>query len=261
MRFLVFLSLCLLTHASLADPAGCLRIISALAQNHESLKETRLDNLESKTAQGSLIDIQKALKQKQISDHNQQIRAALKDSVSASKADSVTAINHKDANYLVQFIRKHPTNGEKHEKKYDPEECYGFCFGRATLIHQEALRRNVDPASIRKIWVVGSLEKGKWQFHVASMIKAKGTGSWWVCDPVYSVAISAEEWIRRMRNGSDDNRMMIFVTDPRRFSVYDPQVYTAIDLLGDGKSDFYNGYFKDYLEHLQTEPTPKPFRN
>ena len=263
MKRSLFIFLSLLVTPGLSDTRGCLEIISSLVDRPSTLNtaHSRLDTLEKATGRGSLLDYREKLSTKSIKRHNNELLDALKEPAPVSDPDKVFSLNKQDANFLVDLLRKHPTNGEKHEKKYDPEECYGFCFGRATLIHNEALRRNMDPESIKKIWAVGSLEKGKWHFHVATMIKAKGKGSWWVCDPVYSVAISAEEWIRRMRHSSDDSRMMVFVTDPRRFSVYDPKNYTAIDLLGDGKSDFYNGYFKDYLEHVQTEAQPKPFKN
>ena len=237
----------------------CFPLISRLAEAKDPNLSSRLAVIESETTQGSLIDFQEGKSKKAIRKHNGQVLEALKDPITPSSSELVPAISQKQASFLVRTILNHPTNGSKHEKKYDPEECYGFCFGRATLVHSEALRRGVDPAAIKKIWVVGSLEKGRWQFHVATMIKAKGTGSWWVIDPVYSKAISVKEWIRRMRNGADDSRMMIFVTDPRRFSVYDPKVYSNIDLLGDGQSDYYNGYFKNYLEHTAKAPLPKPF--
>jgi hypothetical protein len=239
----------------------CRRLIARLASSQGVAPESlsRLRQLELKTAQGSLLDFREELPVSALRKHNQDILEALKDPVVSALKGSITAISREDANYLVKLITEHPTNGKRHEKKYDPEECYGFCFGRATLIHSEALRRKVDPEAIKKIWAVGPLEKDRWHFHVATMIKAKGRGSWWVCDPVYQKAISAETWIGRMSRSSDDGKMMVFVTDPRRFSVYDPRVYTNIDLLGDGKSDFYNGYFRDYLEHTAKQPLPSPF--
>jgi len=237
----------------------CFPLIARLAAAKDPNLSSRLSVIESETAQGSLIDFQARESKKAIRKHNQKVLEALKDPIASSSPDLVPAISQQQASLLVKTILDHPTNGSKHEKKYDPEECYGFCFGRATLVHSEALRRGVDPAAIKKIWVVGSIEKGRWQFHVATMIKAKGTGTWWVVDPIYSKAISVKEWVQRMQNGADDSRMMIFVTDPRRFSVYDPQIYSNIDLLGDGQSDYYNGYFKNYLEHTAKAPLPKPF--
>lgn len=237
----------------------CFPLIARLAEAQDPNLTSRLALIEARTAQGSLIDFQEGKSLKSIRKHNQEVFEALRDPIDPTSPKLVASISQEQASLLVNKILNHPTHGRKHEKKYDPEECYGFCFGRATLVHNEALRRGVDPAAIKKIWVVGSLERGRWQFHVATMIKAKGTGTWWVMDPVYSKAISVKEWIRRMQNGADDNRMMVFVTDPRRFSVYDPRVYSNIDLLGDGKSDFYNGYFKDYLEHTAKDPQPQPF--
>lgn len=258
---LVLISFLFLSGETQADLKECRKIIRNLVRNGSEGNngESRLKSLESKTAQGSLLDTEEKISRQELEKHNQEIRLALKDPVIPSNPQAVGSISRREANYLINLITHHPVNGHKQEKKYDPEECFGFCFGRAALIHHEALRRGVDPEAIKKIWAVGSLEKGKWHFHVATMIKAKGTGSWWVIDTVYSKAINAETWIERMRNSADDKRAMIFVTDPRRFSVYDPKEYTEIDLLGDGKSDFYRGYFRDYLEYTAKQKKPAPF--
>lgn len=259
--FLGFVLVLFFSCKTRADLKDCRIIIQSLVRKGAQTRniETRLKILESKTAQGSLLEIEEKISGQDLEKHNREVLTALKDPVVSSNPKAVSSISRREANYLVDLITHHPVNGHKQEKKYDPEECFGFCFGRAALIHHEALRRGVDPEAIKKIWAVGSLEKGKWHFHVATMVKAKGSGSWWVIDTVYSKAINAETWIERMRNSADGKRAMIFVTDPRRFSVYDPKYYTEIDLLGDGKSDFYRGYFKDYLEYTAKQKQPAPF--
>jgi hypothetical protein len=247
--------------AARADFRDCQKLIQRLVNSSDESFSglSRLKDLETETAQGSLLEVEEKSTSKRVAQHNREILSALKDPVVSSNPNSVSSISRKEANYLVNLITNHPVNGHKKEKKYDPEECFGFCFGRATLVHNEALRRGVDPEAIKKIWAVGSLEKGKWHFHVATMIKSKGNGSWWVVDTIYAKAINAETWIERMRNSADEKRVMIFVTDPRRFSVADPKQYTDLDLLGDGKSDYYRGYFKDYLEFTARQKKPKPF--
>jgi len=221
---------------------------------------SRLEQLEAQTGRGSLISFRERLSPDEIQEHNEKVLSALKDQVEPAQEDTSPTLTREQALVLLRAVSHHPTNGRRHEVKYDPDDCYGFCFGRAVMVHSEALRRGVDPSSIKKIWAVGSLEKGKWHFHVATMVKSSRTGSWWVIDPVYGTVINAETWISRMQNSSDDNQMMVFVTDPRRFSVYSPQHYTEIDLLGDGNSDYYRGYFSDYLNFTARQPEPSPFR-
>lgn len=248
--------------ASFAGRADCRRLIDALVEVGPStaIHPSRLDRLEFQTGRGSLISYRERLTPDQIRHHNEKVLLALRDPIEITDPDRVAAITQAEANRLVKLITHHPTNGYRHEIKYDPDDCYGFCFGRAVLVHSEAIRRGVDPAAIKKVWAVGSLEKGKWHFHVATMIKASRTGSWWVVDPVYASAINIETWIGRMQNSSDDNQMMVFVTDPRRFSVYSPRHYTEIDLLGDGKTDYYRGYFSDYLNFTAEQSEPRPFK-
>ena len=242
---LVFLIAVGFAETSFGNRADCVSVISGLnsAGSGKGEEASRLENLETQTAKGSLISYQEGLSAAQIKKHNEKILAALKDPVAPTKEESTATITRDEALVIFKAVANHPTNGRDKEEKYDPEDCFGFCFGRAVMVHTEALRRGVDPASIKKIWAVGSLEKGKWHFHVATMVKSSRTGSWWVIDPVYGTVINAETWISRMQNSSDDNQMMVFVTDPRRFSVYSPQHYTEIDLLGVGVSDYYRGYF------------------
>lgn len=245
-----------------AGIADCEALIQTLIRSDigQISHRSTLQKIEDETAKGSLIDFQEEMKTSAIRAHNRRIESALREPIKKSQPNTVGEIGHKEANNLVRLITEHPTNGARHEKKFDPDECYGFCFGRAVLVHSEALRRGVDPEAMKKIWAVGPLERGKWHFHVATLLKARSPGTWWAADPIYKNAINVQTWMGRMKNGADDDRLMFFVTDPRRFSVYDPRFYSALDLLGDGESDYYRGYFKAYLEHTAQQPLPAPFR-
>jgi len=245
-----------------AGIAECQALIQTLIRSEirPTSRNSTLQKIEDETATGSLIDFQEEMKTAAIRAHNRRIESALREPIKKSEPDTVGEIGHSEANTLVRVITEHPTNGARHEKKFDPDECYGFCFGRAVLVHSEALRRGVDPEAMKKIWAVGPLERGKWHFHVATLLKARSPGTWWAADPIYKNAINVQTWMARMRNGADDDRLMFFVTDPRRFSVYDPRFYSALDLLGDGESDYYRGYFRAYLEYTAQQPLPALFR-
>lgn len=235
-----------------SDYQRCENLIKKLVAvgSSSGAKPSRLEEIESRTAQGSLLDVQADAGTKKIHAHNLEIKGALKDPLSGDSQGRRNSVSREEADFFVKLMANHPINGAQREAKYDPDECFGFCFGRASLIHSEAIRRNIDPSAIRKIWAVGSLENEKWHFHVSTLLKAKGRGSWWATDTIYKSTVSVETWMSRMENSSDTNRLMFFVTDPRRFSVYDPRFYNAIDLLGDGQSDYYNGYFRDYFEFV-----------
>lgn len=255
---LLFVSLC---HEgkSFADFKACERAIKKLAIHGPGPQAlaSSLYRIESRSSQGSLLDIQEAASPQTIKEHNREIKEALREPLIGDFQGRQKAITQKEADTFVKNMAKHPVNGTERESNYDPEECFGFCFGRASLIHHEAIQRNIEPEAIRKIWAVGSLENEKWHFHVSTILKAQGRGTWWATDTIYKSAISVETWMNRMERSSDDGRLMFFVTDPRRFSVYSPQFYTGLDLLGDGQSDYYNGYFRDYFEFTLKKKTPK----
>jgi hypothetical protein len=261
--FLQALWACLTVSAiSFAVPTDCEALIASLAGPKTNTRETfaKLKQLENETAQGSLIEFQKTASSEFIESHNKKIEEALKEVIRPWFFAKSGGIRFSDAHKLVRLIMTHPTNGPAQENIFDPNQCYGFCFGRATLIHNEALRRKVDPDFIRKIWAVGPTEKQRWQFHVATLIKARDLPTWWACDPIFEYALDVQDWILRMKQFSDDGRMMFFVTEAHRFSVYDPRPYSPVDLLGDGKTDYYNGYFKTYLEYSLKQPEPAPFQ-
>jgi hypothetical protein len=242
-----------------ADFKSCQKLIEKLAIKGPATQAlaSSLYRIEARTAQGSLLEIQDETSVQSIKEHNQQIKQALREPLLGRSGEGLRAVTQKEADAFVKNMAKHPVNGAHRESQYDPEECFGFCFGRASLIHHEAIQKNIDPEAIRKIWAVGSLEKEKWHFHVSTILKAQGRGTWWATDTIYKSAISVETWMDRMERSSDDGRLMLFVTDPRRFSVYSPQFYTGLDLLGDGRSDYYNGYFRDYFEFTLRKKTPK----
>lgn len=210
---------------------------------------SRLSQIELLRAQGSLLEIQEESDLKAIREHNEETKSALNEPLVGNFRGKERALSQAEADQLVKRIAQHPTHGEEKERKYDPDDCYGFCFGRAILMHHEAIRRGVDPEAIKKIWAVGSLENEKWHFHVSTIIKGHGLGAWWATDTIYRSAVSVKTWMARMENSADTERLMFFVTDPRRFSVYSPQFYTGLDFFGDGQSDFYRGYFRDYFEY------------
>ena len=137
---------------------------------------------------------------------------------------------------------------------YDTKGTIGFCFGRATIAHMEAVVRNVNPDAIRKIWIAGDM--GVWGHHVATMIKTEK--GWLVLDTNVGHPISTVEWIAKympmkMKNTND---IMVFSTQAGRFSPYDTQTYNAINLFNthseefNKASDYYRGYFHDYFEDL-----------
>jgi len=250
---LYVLVLLLSTAQALSD---CEALIANLAKT-SPLSQTAfpaLAQIEQELGQGSLIDIQKEASLETIKAHNQKTAKALAEPAQLVAPNGDNGLSFREADFFVRLIDKHPTHGRLKEKSFDPEGCFGFCFGRATLIHNEALLRNIPSHLIKKIWAVGPSENQRWQFHVSTLFKAESKNTWWAADPIFYQALDVRTWVLQMNSLSDDGRMMFFVTDPNRFSVYSSRPYSAVDLLGDGQSDFYNGYFKSYLESVLGQP-------
>lgn len=146
----------------------------------------------------------------------------------------------------------------------------GFCFGRALVAHNQALIRNVHPASVRKIWVIGNM--GFWGHHVATIVKVKGT---WLAVDNFTGVMNVEQWIQRMKQEKDaaaTKPLMFFITRAGRFGHANNSLYNSTDLFNVPQNrmeqvaskqakeslkrrDFYQGFFMDFYEELDTEET------
>lgn len=148
------------------------------------------------------------------------------------------------------------------QDRYDPEEVLGLCFGRAIIAHIHALVRGVDESAIKKIWVLGDMEK--WQFHVATILKTDR--GWYVID-TYTGFMSVERWISRMERDKKRNArpLMYFVSDSERFSFQSNFIYSSVDLFATPHTelenyventkdledrDTYRGFFIDFFKSL-----------
>jgi hypothetical protein len=212
-----------------------------------------LEEMERRTAQGSLFTFKQNSGDSLFS-HNQNLMTALEEPKRPPQPEEISGIDGKQADQLIRSMTEHPTHGTSKASRFDPKGVFGFCFGRALIIHHQALIRNVNPHDIKKIWAIGPMEGGKWGWHVSTLIKKSGERNWWACDPIFDIAVGADAWMRKLSRWSDDGRLMFFVTKASRFSVFHDSDYSPIDLLGDGKTDFYNGYFKEYLDHELAQP-------
>lgn len=215
-----------------------------------------LDDLEASYGNFSLIDIQKKFTAEQIRESNKKTLELLEAPLTTDHPTGYT-------NYLttseLDVLYKELANDKVHLNHacYDPKGTVGFCFGRATIAHMEALIRGVNPDAIRKIWIAGDMRE--WGHHVATMVK--GEKGWYVIDTNNGRAVPVKDWVAfyqpfKNKNAKD---IMVFVTRADRFGPYDTQSYTGINLFNTNTShyertaDFYRGYFYDYFEALDKE--------
>jgi len=249
----LFLGACSTT-APLREPSST---IKDLVEFEKGVKSENLFDYRSQTLRSQGVD--------GVIKHNKKLLTIL----STAEAPAVTGswkatLNEEETDELYYWLESHPVASSHNIMKYDPHSQIGFCFGRATAVHLEALGKpyKLHPNAIRKIWVVGPMHGG-WGHHVATMVLsstdlAGEAASFTVIDPVTGV-VSAEEWIENIRANyqiTEKDSLMYFVTEPSRFGPF-PGRYTKMDLFGPDRgnrnTDAYRGYFDDLMKKFRVD--------
>lgn len=215
-------------------------------------KATSLNELESLYGGENLIEIQRLITNDKILSNNKNVKKLLAKPFKVEEVPGKNSlVKEVDTNVLYKAMENSDVN--KNHYCYDTKGTIGFCFGRATIAHMEAIVRNVHPDLVKKIWIAGDM--GVWGHHVATMVYSEK--GWMVLDTNLGRTISAEQWIdyyMPMKEGKKD--IMVFVTQAGRFGPYDNRPYNAVDLFNTNSADFnkaadyFNGYFHDYFQSL-----------
>ncbi len=223
-------------------------------QNRNNLFQAKtLEELEATYGDESFIDIQRGLTNEDIIANNLNLKKLLAGEMKFKPiAKKKTFVSKAEADVIYKAMRDAKVN--INHDCYDPKGTIGFCFGRATIAHMEALIREVHPDAIRKVWIAGDM--GKWGHHVATIIKAEN--GWLALDTNMGRVITLDEWfiIVHREKVKDANEIMNFVTQAGRFSPYNNMSYNSFDLFNTDRlefnkaQDFYRGYFHDYFEDL-----------
>ncbi len=158
------------------------------------------------------------------------------------------------AEQLLKKINLDPVAGPKGYPIYDPENRYGFCFGRATWVWLQALKAGVDKQSIKKIFLVGPMKNGgtEWQFHVVTALRtSKGffSDTWVVVDPNFKKILTVEEFFTHYNRSSTDYKLRLFVTEPQRLGPSSTIKFGPAHYTGTGDEN-YNRYFQHMLENF-----------
>lgn len=235
---------------------------SGPARKSEFARAESLSHLEELYGQESLIDIQRRLSDAEIKENNKHIKTLFSKPLSFAEEKGTGKIEKlNDEQVKVIYDAMANSNVNKNHYCYDTKGTIGFCFGRATIAHMEAIARHVHPDSVRKIWIAGDM--GVWGHHVATMVYTdKG---WMVLDTNIGTAVTTEAWIARYMpmKKAGTNEIMVFTTQAGRFGPYDTQSYNAVNLFNthtedfDKARDFYRGYFHDYFDDLDKAIRPK----
>ncbi|MBC7714499.1 MAG: hypothetical protein H7177_14230 [Rhizobacter sp.] len=209
--------------------------------------------LEKLYGSDSLIDIQLNLSAEEIKKNNENIiKLANAPFKVRTKKGKISALNDADTNIIYQAMEGSEVN--KNHWCYDTKGTIGFCFGRATIAHMEAIVRNINPESVKKIWIAGNMKQ--WGHHVATMVNTEK--GWMVLDTNIGHPVTVEFWLNYYKpfKAKEAKEVMAFVTQAGRFGPYDTRAYNAIDLFNTESADFkkaedyFNGYFHDYFESL-----------
>jgi hypothetical protein len=223
-----------------------------------------LDDLEQGYGSEGMFSISGRTSNRDILLNNKRVEELLRDEAFAESED-VTRLNRSQAREVYDDMTSTPC--VRNDRPYQRQNvAIGYCFGRAIVSHMHALRRGVDPTSMKKIWVVGPM-RGNWGHHVAHMIRADD-GSWWVIDNVTGL-VKHDEWIQRLNGFKNTNKeLMYFVTEASRFGPRKNFTYNTVNLFNvqnrnydafDYDNDYYKGFFRDLFEHLDESPNPTPF--
>lgn len=171
-----------------------------------------------------------------------------------------THLTLEQAQEVFDHAFDHPVVGASALSKYDPQLVMGFCFGRATFVHLELLRRGVHKDSIRKVYVVGPMQTGDifWQFHVATSVRGE-SGQWYTIDPLFAPsAMPLESWMSTVKETSIDGTVRFY---PTHASKLGPSAFEYNKLPVGGVNDpIYNKYFEDMFKTFKTEPVVKSYK-
>lgn len=155
----------------------------------------------------------------------------------------------RTADDVLKSLFESSVAGPSAIKKYDPTGEVGFCFGRATYVHLELIRRGFDANKIGKIFAVGNLsyQKRLWDFHVATFIW--DDDSILVIDDTVKTVLTLEQWIQAVQRFDFDPlapMMLVYLTDPIKF-------HPALGSYqkSDFERDIYRGYFVDLLQSMR----------
>lgn len=165
---------------------------------------------------------------------------------SNGRAEGVT---YEQASRIVKMIQHNEVTGDRSHSKYDPNGVRGFCFGRALYAHLELLRHGVDSRAIKKVFIVGPMKNGvDWQFHVATLVRAKDSNGWYAVDTFVGKPMLLEDWFARFTGYSTDKKLRMYVTRPAKIG---PSSWEYNIKPGGLMDPFYNNYFKDMFENFR----------
>ena len=161
------------------------------------------------------------------------------------KTDYITLTQAKKV--YAALISNPVVSSNSAKKNYDPYARTGFCFGRAMFVNLYLAQSGLSRASIKKVFILGSMDGGVWGWHVATTVKSRDSRTnklkWLVIDSEVGKVVELVEWYNYWRNGSsDDKKLRLYITEAGRFGAT-PSRYDEDGI----KGAYYNDYFNDMM--------------
>lgn len=214
---------------------------------------TSFEKLEDIYKNRDFIEIYNSKSAAEIKAHNKLIFSLLKNDIE-TRGKRAGYLNQKEVVTIIDHVKN--SRNEVNKRQYDPSGDEGYCYARAILGHVQAINAGVEPASIKKLWMVGDVIG--YPFHVGTMIKAEK--GWSIVDSSwFPNGATAEKWINQFAGQKRGKDNMVFIAPGDRFAQNSPIKYNPIDFFNtDGNDydvsyDFYRGYFRDFFEDIEKQ--------
>lgn len=187
-------------------------------------------------------------------------------SVPVDAEGRIQYVNRAQATLILEEQQVNPVTAKASLNLYDPNQLFGFCFGRAFFNQLNLLRHNVSEEAVRKVFLIGSIKTGMgvdrktFTNHVATMVRTKN-GEWLVLDDNIGHVITLREWYSAWLPQLD-SEVRIYFTESRRFSANIGNIYLANPDLPDFGMDLQKTEWGiNNLQQLQDSKFVKFFKN
>ena len=124
-----------------------------------------------------------------------------------------SSLSKAEAETIYQSLRSNNVASTISSDIY-ANEIGGGCFTRASFIHFELNLRNFSHYNTRKIWAVGELNNGMWNYHVATIVP-NVDGGWWVMDSFTGV-VDSKEWMKQIKEYDTKGDLMFILSPAER---------------------------------------------
>ncbi len=163
-------------------------------------------------------------------------------------ANKPRTLSSAKAQELINLSEANPVVSQNSDvfNKYDPEMRFGFCFGRAAFANIFLATAGFNRANLKKAYIVGPMDKGKWGWHVTTIVQSvdkAGKEIWITIDPAAGRTMEVKAWYRYWKNDSDDGKLRLYIGESGKLgagaSKYDAAAFSKGN---------YNSYFSDMDE-------------